>query len=208
MSSTEPRPALRERVAAAILDAAASVLAGRGDAASMSDVAAAAGVARATLYRYFPSREALLDALGRLALDETGELLRGARLDEVAVEDGIARAVRALVTVGDAFVVLARERGRPDPGEFETSGATPVRGLLARGQSVGEIRADVPPHWLAEALFGLVVSVAGPRSALGAEDTIATIASVFLEGARRRADGASAPTAITPIRPEDNDADA
>ena len=190
-------------MAAAILDAAAGVLADRGDQASMSDVATAAGVARATLYRYFPSRDALLDALGRFALDETSELLRGARLDQVAVDEGLLRAVRALVTVGDAFVVLARERGRPDPQAFESSVAAPVRGLLARGQSLGDIRDDVPTSWLAEALFSLVVSVAGSGSGLGAEDTISTIASVFFDGARRR-DG-TAPAPVTTINTEGND---
>src|ERR671923_968724 len=67
-----PRQALQERVAAAILEAAARVLAVGGEQASMNDVAAAAGVARATLYRYFPSRQALLDELGRVAADEAG----------------------------------------------------------------------------------------------------------------------------------------
>src|ERR671923_2381670 len=103
MSSPAPRSGLRERVASAIVEAAAAVFAERGDAANMSDVASAASVARATVYRYFPSREALLEALGRVALDDAGERLRAARLDEVAVGDGLERAVRALVAVGDGF---------------------------------------------------------------------------------------------------------
>ena len=73
MSNPAPRPGLRERVAAAIVEAAATVLAEHGDSASMSDVAGAAGVARATLYRYFPNREALLEALGSVAVDEAGQ---------------------------------------------------------------------------------------------------------------------------------------
>ncbi len=46
-----PRPALAERVSSAILEAAAGAPVDRGEQASMSDVAAAAGVARATVYR-------------------------------------------------------------------------------------------------------------------------------------------------------------
>ena len=72
MSSPAPRSGLRERVASAIVEAAAAVFAERGDAASMSDVASAASVARATVYRYFPSREALLETLGSVAVEEAG----------------------------------------------------------------------------------------------------------------------------------------
>src|SRR3954463_11858731 len=126
MSNSAPRPALRERVASAIVEAAAGGPADRGGQASMSDVAAAAGVARATVYRYFPNREALLEALGRLALEDVGDRLRAARLGEVAVDDGLARAGRALVTVGDGFVVLARDRGRPDTGDFDERIGAPV----------------------------------------------------------------------------------
>jgi hypothetical protein len=53
---------LHARVSTAILEAAAALPAERGEQASMADVAAAAGMARATVYRYFPNREALFEA--------------------------------------------------------------------------------------------------------------------------------------------------
>jgi AcrR family transcriptional regulator len=150
----------------------------------MSDVAAAAGVARATVYRYFPNREALLEEVGRLALDDAGERLGAARLTEVALADALERAVRALVGVGDGFVVLARERAHADTSVFDERISAPLRSLIARGQDSGEIRSDVPAAWLTEALFGLLVNVMGLAPALGTDDTIAAISSVFLDGAR------------------------
>ena len=121
MSDPAPRQSLQQRVAAAILDGAAQIFALQGEQASMNDVAEAAGVARATVYRYFPNREALLDELARAAVRDVDARLASARIDEVAPEEGIARAVRALVDVGDSFVLLARERLRSDPERFERS---------------------------------------------------------------------------------------
>src|SRR5689334_23553025 len=95
---------LHARVSAAILEAAAAVLVERGEQASMADVAGAAGMARATVYRYFPNREALFEALSRLAVEEAGERLQAGRLDEISVVEAFERAVRALVGVGDSFV--------------------------------------------------------------------------------------------------------
>jgi TetR/AcrR family transcriptional regulator, mexCD-oprJ operon repressor len=185
MSDAAPRPALQQRVAATILEAAAGVLAARGEAASMSDVAAAAGVARATLYRYFPSRQALLDELGTLAVADAEERLAAARLDEVPTQEGISRVVRALVEVGDAFIVLARERIQPDAEQFEHGVAHPLRRLVERAQARGDLREDVPASWLTDSLVGLVVSVLGSRPGTGREDTIARITTLFLDGARR-----------------------
>ena len=178
---------LRARVSTAILDAAAAVLAERGEQASMADVAAAAGMARATVYRYFPNREALLEALGRLAVEEAGERLRAGRLEEVAVQEAFQRAVRALVAVGDPFVVVSRESARPDPDEFATRIAAPLRRLIERAQSLGEMRDDLPASWLMESLIGIVVSGLQTRPSLGIEDTVAGITSLFLEGARLQA---------------------
>src|ERR671929_226723 len=146
------RQALQERVAAAILEAAARVLATGGEQASMNDVAAAAGVARATLYRYFPSRQALLDELARVAADEAGTRLPSARVEELAAEGGGRRAVRALIETGDPFTVVARERVRPDPEQFEEHVLGPLRRLFERAQGVGEIRDDIPSSWPTDAL--------------------------------------------------------
>ena len=186
MSTTAPRLTLQERVSAAILEAAAQVLAARGEAASMSDVAAAAGVGRATVYRYFPSREVLLDRLADLALTVAGERLASAGLEKVSVEEGVARAVRVLVGVGDYFTVLARERVRPDSAQLEQRLNAPLRALLARGQQTGVIRRDVPVAWLTESLLGLVVSVLLARPPLGEEDAVAAVTSLFLDGCRAR----------------------
>ena len=174
-------------MSAAILEAAATVLAERGGQASMADVAEAAGMARATVYRYFPNREALFEALGRLAVEQAGERLQAGRLEEVAVTDAFERAVRALVAVGDSFVVVSRESARPDPAEFERLVAAPLRGLVERAQSLGEVRDDLPASWLMESLIGIVVSGLQMRPSLGIDDTVAGITSLFLDGARLQA---------------------
>ena len=183
MSSPAPRKALQQRVAAAILDGAARTLAARGEQASMNEVAAAAGVARATVYRYFPNRQALLDELAHLAVEDAHARLESARIDEVSATEGVARTVRAFVEVGDSFVVLSRGPARPGREEFERKLAGPLRRLVENGQSSGEIRDDVPSSWLTESLVGLVVSVRATSPALGREDTIAGITSLFLDGA-------------------------
>src|SRR4051812_50160685 len=72
-SGAAPRQALQQRVATTILEAAANVLVARGEQASMSDVAAAAGGARATGYRYFPKRQSLLDEMASAAGPGGGE---------------------------------------------------------------------------------------------------------------------------------------
>jgi TetR/AcrR family transcriptional repressor of mexCD-oprJ operon len=186
MSKPASAQSLQQRVAAAILDGAAGILAVQGEQASMNDVAAAAGVARATVYRYFPNRQALLDELARAAVSDADERLAAARIDEVPPEEGVARAVRALVDLGDSFVLLARDRVRSDPERFERRVMQPLRELFKRGQDAGDIRRDITSAHLTESLIGLIVGVVTSTPALGREDIIATITGLFLDGARAR----------------------
>jgi TetR/AcrR family transcriptional regulator, mexCD-oprJ operon repressor len=186
MSEPAPRQALQQRVAAAILDGAAQLVAIRGERASMNDVAEAAGVARATVYRYFPNREALLDELAASGIREVAARLASARIDAVAPEEGIVRGVRALVELGDLFVVMAREPMRSDPERFEHGLVRPLRDLFERGQASGEIREDITSARLTQSLIGLIVAVLTSRPSLGREDMTATITGLFLDGARAR----------------------
>jgi TetR/AcrR family transcriptional regulator, mexCD-oprJ operon repressor len=177
---------LQQRVSSAILDGAARLFAVEGEQASMNDVAAAAGVARATVYRYFPNRQALLDELAQVALGDAEQRLDSARIDEVAPLEGIVRAVRALVEVGDAFVLLARERVRSEPGRFEHSIGQPLCLLFERGQATADFRGDIAAARLTESLIGLIVALITSTPQLGKEDIIATITDLFLDGARAR----------------------
>ena len=186
MSEALPRQTLHKRVSGAILEGAARIFARQGDQANMNDVAAAAGVARATVYRYFPNREALLDALAQATVSDVDARLASARIDEVPPEEGIARVVRALVDVGDSFVLLARERRRSDPEQFERRLARPLRRLFERGQAGGDIRDDITSARLTESLIGLIVGVLTSSPSLRREDMTATITGLFLDGARAR----------------------
>jgi TetR/AcrR family transcriptional repressor of mexCD-oprJ operon len=182
-------PTLQERVSGAILEAAARVLAAEGREASIAEIAAAAGVARATVYRYFASRAALLDELASLAVARAGERLASARVHQVGGAEGVARAVRALLDVGDLFLVLARGRVRPDPKSYDRLLLAPLRRLVESAQASGELRADLPASWLSESLVGLAVAVLSARPAQGREDTAAAITSLFLDGTRARPRG-------------------
>ncbi len=186
MSEAAPRPSLQQRVVAAILDGATEIFSRQGEQASMSDVAEAAGVARATVYRYFPTREKLLAELASAAVTEVENRLTAARIDEVAPEEGVVRAIRAFVEVGDSFVLLAREYGRSEPERFERDLKQPLRALLERGQAVGEIRDDVASARLSDSLIWLIVGVLTSAPQLGREDSTATITRLFLDGARAR----------------------
>lgn len=163
-----------------ILVAAARVLAAR-EAASMADIAAAAEITRGTLYRYFPARESLIQALEAAANEEAGRRLAEANLDQVPVEEGLARATRALVTVGEDFIVLLRERRPPEPGF-----TAPLDALLERGRDEGQIRSDVPLPTLVESLLALIGACVrtGKSTGMGLEDMSSTALGLFLTGAR------------------------
>jgi TetR/AcrR family transcriptional repressor of mexCD-oprJ operon len=187
------RPRLRDRITAGILDTAAAVLAERGDSASMAEIAEAAGVGRATLYRYFPSREALLAELANAAYEELCDRIEGAGLDDVDVREGIARLSRGFVAAGAKYVALLRggpvpvERKLADPTAADRRLAEPVRVLLRRGIDDGTLRTDIPPEILLDLFTGLLEKVFQlvAQNRLGTEQAAAAVTSLFLDGTAR-----------------------
>jgi len=177
-----------DRTAAAILDAAAHVLSEHGSSANMADVAAAAGVSRATLYRYYPDREALLAAMASHALADAAARLADAGLERAPVEEAIERIVRAMITVGDRYSVIVREHVKFDPAEAERLLGAPMRAVFARGIESGLFRQDISAEVLLELFGGALLAAVklAERRKLGVEEASAATASVFLDGARAR----------------------
>ncbi|MFC7625860.1 TetR/AcrR family transcriptional regulator [Microlunatus sp. GCM10028923] len=184
------QPALQDRIATGILDAAAAVLAERGLTASMGEIAAAAGVGRATLYRYFPNRDALLEGLIQAATAELTARVAAADLDAVSVEVALGRLARAFLTAGAKYAVLASvdKKGLGSSGELEAEVRRPVRDLIDRGLADGTFRAEVGADVLLGSLaalleHGLARVMAGDA---GIESVGDSLVDLYLNGASAR----------------------
>ena len=148
---------VRNRTRGAILAAAASVLA-RDRTATLPDIAAAAGVGRSTLHRYFPDRASLVEATIKDSIQVIQQSVAEAALDQGSSLDAMRRAVAAMVAVGDRLMFLFG-----DPRTLEGYGAgdgvappDPVIDLIKRGQAEGVFDPGVSPSWIQHVLWVLV----------------------------------------------------
>jgi len=181
--------AIHDRVADTILDVAADLLAGGGEPPSMAEIAAAAGVARATLYRHFPTREQLMQALSTSARDVTAARLAEADLDAVPVPEAIARVARVIATGASKYAALISRFGVSDyGGAAEQQIGTMIGTLLQRGLDDGTFRGDLTLDELG-LVFGQLLQAAARMTAegqAGVEKAAALVTTVFLQGTQSR----------------------
>ncbi len=161
----------------AILHAAAACLTDN-PAASLAEIAEAAGVARITLYGHFSSRTELLTAL----VDDAMARVEG-ELSSVDLSGDVWNAFAALVETSWRLVSsLSVLRGLAEhdlPAEvLHGSHRDPrarVESLLARGRSAGEIRDDQTIAWQVACYFSLLHGAATEvRAGRLAEADVAT----------------------------------
>ena len=99
-----------------LLDAAADVFGAGGPDASLEAVAKRAGVGIGTLYRHFPTREALFEAVYRREVDQLGELaerLAGEATPVDALRRWLHANVRLIATKKGMVAALALAAHRP-----------------------------------------------------------------------------------------------
>src|SRR5712672_3053810 len=133
----------RERV----LEAAKAVFSAGGPDASLEAVARRAGVGIGTLYRHFPTREALFEAVYRHEVQQLSELADQLK-DEAAPVDALRRWLRSNVEFvatkkGMSAALALAVHGSSDLAAFTFDRLTKAVGaLLDRAIAAGEIRSD------------------------------------------------------------------
>src|SRR5918911_1074262 len=147
MSTTRPLRADAERNRKRILEAADEVFAERGLDVSLDEIAAAAGVGVGTVYRRFPDKDALIDALFESKIQEAAQLAREAS----AIEDpweAFATFMRGMCAMnaedrGFKEALLSRDRGRERVAAARETMAPIAIGLLERAKEAGAVRDDL-----------------------------------------------------------------
>ncbi|ASO19618.1 AcrR family transcriptional regulator [Actinoalloteichus hoggarensis] len=151
--AAEAESRTRTRTRHTILDAAVGVFSSD-PAASLAEVAAAAGVARSTVQRYFPERADLLTALSDHATERVAAAARRARLDEGSAPDALSRLVQEYFDLGDILMLVTT--GPPGDGTGADDGTwadEAFDALLARGHAAGTIDPTLPAEWIGQLLW-------------------------------------------------------
>jgi AcrR family transcriptional regulator len=132
-----------------IIAAAAAVFAERGLEASTAEIAHRAGVGEATLFRRFPSKDDLIDAIVETRMAEALALAEAAA---EAPDPGAAleRLMEDLISTlsGDrGFFEAAGDRCFTDPrlAELRAKSLDAMGRVLERAQEAGAVRTDVTP---------------------------------------------------------------
>ena len=160
------------RNAERILDATAELLAAD-PSVSLGQVAARAGVTRATLYHHFAGRDALLDALTARSIIEVTAAVQSARPDEGSASEATERVLRAAWQVVGRYrglvIVNPRRLQRAELRRRLGPALGPVRELILRGQRSGEFDSELPAEWLIGVITDLIHAASGQVTA-GAMD--------------------------------------
>jgi len=197
MGNIAPDAARRPRVDAVrnrerLLEAAKAVFSAGGPGASLEAVARRAGVGIGTLYRHFPTREALFEAVYRREVQQLVELAEQLRSEAEPVE-ALRRWLRSNVelvaTKKGMLAALALVAVRGSSALYADTLARltkAVGALLNRAVAAGEIRADIGPEDLLRALIGMCYLHDQP----GWQSTVLRLMDVFIDGLRIQPDAA------------------
>lgn len=184
-TSRKPRAdALRNRER--VLEAAKAVFSEGGPDASLEAVARRAGVGIGTLYRHFPTREALYEAVYRREVEQLAELAEELKADPAPAE-ALRRWLRSNVAFvatkkGMATALALAAHKPPDLMAYSFERLTKAVGLLLeRAVAAGEIRPDIGPDDLLRALIGMCYLQDQP----GWQASVLRLLDVFIDGLRQ-----------------------
>ena len=168
-----------------ILEEAKTAFTRAGSDISLEDVARRAGVGTGTLYRHFPTREALLESVYRAEVAKLAEEER--RLSaSLAALDALRAWMLLFIDYIAAKKIIAPALNSIVGGStklFESSGfqiTDAIQSLVTRAVASGDIRADLDPLDLLRALVG----VSNVASAPDWQQSAKRLVDILLLGSR------------------------
>jgi AcrR family transcriptional regulator len=189
-TGTRPLRADAQRNRDRLLQAAVRAFAQEGPDATLDAIAKDAGVGIGTLYRHFPTREALVEAAYRNELarlcDAVADLLAAMPPDEatrawmdrfvgyMTTKRGMADALRAVIASGGNPFAESRDR---------LTGAITV--LLRAAAAAGTVRPDIKPGDVLASLSGVSLAAGEPAQ----REQASRLLDLLMDGLRYRAAG-------------------
>lgn len=170
-----------------LIEAATHVFSAGGQQASLEAVARQAEVGIGTLYRHFPTREALFEAVYRREVDQLGELA-----ERLAQEAPPVEALRKWLHANVRLV--ATKKGMVEALQLVAHGSTELKAysferltnalarLLDGGVKAGELRSDITAEDLLRTLVGIFYA----ERANDWQPTALRLVDVFVDGLRKR----------------------
>ena len=118
--------------------------------AGMSEIAAAAGIGRATLYRHFDTREALIRALALRCYEEIDEAWKP--YEHLFGKAAIEKIIDVLMPIANRFRFLgslwAYIEGDEEIERVEAEITKDMNLLFDHAKSIGDIDAGLPTEWI------------------------------------------------------------
>jgi AcrR family transcriptional regulator len=185
-ASRKPRAdALRNRDL--LLEAAKSVFSAGGPEASLEAVARTAGVGIGTLYRHFPTREALFEAVYRHEVQQLADLaerLKKERRPIEALRQWMRSIVKFVATKKGMSTALALAVSKDsDLVSYSSDRLARAIGLLMeQAIAAGEVRSDVSPEDLLRAIVGMCYTYDQP----GWQKNVLRLVDIFVDGLRNQ----------------------
>lgn len=135
-----------------ILDAAFTVLAAR-PTATLAEIAKAAGVGRATLHRYFPGRDDLIEAMALMAADELEAAVNTAVADAASYTEALRLCLEAMIPLADRQYFLANEplERFPAVAAIHVRQNQELANAIDAAKSEGGFDPNIPTAWIVAA---------------------------------------------------------
>jgi AcrR family transcriptional regulator len=187
VAATDARPqrADAQRNRGRLLDAAVRAFSNDGPDVPLDAIAKAAGVGIGTLYRHFPTREALVEAAYRNELarlcDAVADLLQTLPPD-VATRTWMDRFVDYMTTkrgMADALRAVIASGGNPYAQSRDRLTAA-ITTLLQAGAAAGTVRSDVEPGDVLASLSGVSLAAVEPSQ----RDQASRLLDLLMDGLR------------------------